>query len=185
MSSSSSAARCLLVLGAAGLLACAQADGECSPSTGELSAGVSIDDLAGDHELIMVATEGEAQGDTVKGLLWLEPFPSGAEPPARENFTMPLYGTLDLEVSRLGAHVPGDAGSNDPAMPGVLVIESTAGPPRVMLRLGSDANRFDRQPFEAEYTILEVRELGDDGFRGTWRSGLTDTEAAGFFCAER
>lgn len=185
MSSGSRVVGLLLALGTAVTLGCGEGEEECVPPTGELSADASADELAGSYELIMVATQGRAAGDTAEGSLSLEPFRRGEGPPARENFRMPLYGTMDLDLSLLGARVPGDVGSNDPAMPGVLVIESTLGPPRMMLRLGSDANRFDRQPFEAEYAILEIREVGDDGFRGTWRSGLADTEAAGHFCAER
>jgi hypothetical protein len=100
----------------------------------------------------------------------------------------PLYGSAELDLAAIDAVRVGSISSNDPAAPGVLVIErhERAGqPPRaeITLRLGSEANRRDRQRVDGGYTALRVRELGPSGFSGTWASGLLRERSAGYFCA--
>jgi hypothetical protein len=108
------------------------------------------------------------------------PGPGGA---AHPGFVAPLFGTADIDLEAVGARLPGRLDSADPNRPGVVVIEATSEPKSIILRLGSEANRRDRQAFEGSYMVLDVREIADRGFRGSWSSGLTQTEAQGFFCA--
>ncbi len=70
-------------------------------------------------------------------------------------------------------------------MPGVIVIERVGEPKRILLRLGSEANRRDLQRFDGGYTVLDVRTLSDNAFGGSWRSGVTRNQAEGYFCAVR
>jgi hypothetical protein len=70
----------------------------------------------------------------------------------------------------------------DPASPGVLVIQS---PGRVMLRIGSEANRRGVRRFDGAYTVLRVQQSTDQGFAGTWQSGLGVDQSSGHFCANR
>ena len=55
----------------------------------------------------------------------------------------------------------------------------------ILLRLGSEANRTDRQAFDAAFTVLEARVVSDDGFFGAWRSGVGTERSDGYFCAVR
>jgi hypothetical protein len=100
--------------------------------------------------------------------------------------TAVLFGSADVALDRVGAAAPGALDSTDPAAPGVLVLEQS-GPSgsRILLRFGAEANRQDLQPFESRYMVLEVQAADRTGFQGAWRSGLTDTEADGYFCAWR
>ena len=97
-------------------------------------------------------------------------------------FTLPLYGTSDVDFASVGAVTPGDASSSDPSRPGVLVLQ---GPGRVMLRVGSEANRRDVRRFDGAYTVLQVQQVSEKGFAGTWRSGVGTEESGGHFCATR
>ena len=97
-----------------------------------------------------------------------------------------LIGTADVALDSVGALVVGDAASTDPTRPGVIVFGSAPGDaPRILMRLGSEANRRDQQPFDSGYTVLDVRAVNTDGFAGPWRSGVVETEAEGYFCARR
>ncbi|MYA32642.1 MAG: hypothetical protein F4164_11830 [Gemmatimonadales bacterium] len=99
---------------------------------------------------------------------------------------LPLFGTADIDVEAVGAVRVGDLSSADPAAPGVLVIEGGGGrQPSILLRFGSDANRRDRVRFDGSFLVLEVRELGHNGFSGIWTSGVPGMETRGHFCAER
>jgi hypothetical protein len=102
----------------------------------------------------------------------------------------PLYGTAEVDLKAVDAVQVGSTSSMDPAAPGVLVIErhERAGQaPRaeIVLRLGSDANRRDRQRVDGGYTALHVREVSSSGFSGTWGSGVMTERSAGYFCAVR
>ena len=111
---------------------------------------------------------------------------AGGDGSAIPGVASPLFGTTDLGVETVGALRVGDLSSADPAAPGVLVIESeTARGPSILLRFGSDANRRDRVRFDGGFTVLELREIGSDGFSGAWTSGAQRLRAAGYFCAER
>ena len=168
----------------------------CAPTTDTLPADASGAGLAGEYRVTIVATTGPALGDTARGTLSLQPYAEemqqvpGAGGAVNPNFVTPVFGALDVDITRLGAVRLGALGSLDPNMPGVIVIERVGGggggePKSILLRLGSEANRRDLQRFDGGYTVLEVQTLSDDSFAGFWRSGVTRTQAEGFFCAVR
>ncbi len=169
----------------------------CVPLSGELAADATLDGWAGEYTLTMV---GGAEGDaaaSAQGTLILHQQSadlrqfSGSDGSAIPRVVAPLFGTTDVGVEAVGALRVGDLSSTDPAAPGVLVIESEiAQGPSILLRFGSDANRRDMVRFDGGFTVLEVREIGDDGFSGTWTSGAWTSGArgrttGGYFCAER
>jgi hypothetical protein len=102
----------------------------------------------------------------------------------------PLYGSTEVDLAAVDAVLVGSTSSLDPEQPGVLAVErhERAGQtPRaeIVMRLGSDANRRDRQRVDGGYTALRVRRVSAEGFAGTWGSGVTGERAAGYFCATR
>jgi hypothetical protein len=135
---------------------------------------VAADKLGGRYTVRMVATSGAKRGTSAEGQMELMP-----NTPAGES---PLYGTAELDFASVGAVVPGDPKSSDPLSPGVLVLEGSSG---VMLRVGSEANRKDVRRFDGAYTALRVTQVTDQGFAGTWRSGLGTEQSEGHFCAVR
>lgn len=164
----------------------------CVESSGPLGPDASLGGWAGEYALTMV---GGAQGDdaaSVQGGLVLQEqledlrqF-AGSGGSAIPGVTSPLFGTTDVGVEVVGTLRVGDLSSADPAAPGVLVIESeTTRGPSILLRFGSDANRRDMVRFDGGFTVLELNEIRDDGFSGTWNSGAQGPRAAGYFCAER
>ena len=164
----------------------------CVPPSGELAADATLDGRAGEYTLRMV---GGAEGDdaaSIQGTLILHQQSadlrqfSGSDGSAIPGVVAPLFGTTDVGVEAVGALRVGDLSSADPAAPGVLVIESeTAQGPSILLRFGSDANRRDMVRFDGGFTVLELREIGGDGFSGTWTSGAWGRATGGYFCAER
>ena len=56
---------------------------------------------------------------------------------------------------------------------------------RLLLRLGSLANRRDVVRFDGGYAVLRVKELNAEGFTGSWESGAPMPTASGHFCATR
>ena len=62
----------------------------------------------------------------------------------------------------------------------MLVIER---PGRLMLRVGSESNRRGVRRFDGGYTVLQVQQITDGGFTGTWRSAVGLEESGGHFCA--
>ena len=91
-----------------------------------------------------------------------------------------------MNVEAVGAVRVGSLSSQDPASPGVLVIESETGTsPSILLRLGSDANRRDIVRFDGGYAVLTVVEITAESFSGTWSSGARGPGSEGFFCATR
>ena len=160
--------------------------GACRPTDGVLAADATLAGAAGAYRLTMVRTdqggEGESAGksSTVSGSLRLHPSASGAFAPASD----PLRGATDVDLRAVGAQRVGDPASEDPAAPGVLVLESRVnGAPRILLRLGSEANRPDQLLFDGGYTVLDVGEITAAGFAGAWRSAAEHRSAAGHFCA--
>jgi hypothetical protein len=166
----------LMLLIGCGSGSAAQADPQtqaCAPveATGE---GVAADELGGRYTLRMVATSGARRGTTSEGQMELMANSSAGGSPS--------HGTVDLDFASVGAVVPGDPESSDPLSPGVLVLEGSGG---VMLRVGSEANRKDVRRFDGAYTVLQVIQITDQGFAGTWRSGLGTERSEGHFCAVR
>ena len=169
---------------------------ECAPTTAELEVGSSAGDYAGEYQLRLVATSGVKKGSTAEGTLKLQPQgqalryrtrPGGA---IDSSVGHPLYGAVDVDLGAVDAVLVGNTTSLDPMRPGVLVVErharsGQAPGAQIVLRLGSDANRRDRQRVDGGYTALHVRQLSSDGFTGTWGSGIMRERAAGYFCATR
>jgi hypothetical protein len=150
--------------------------------------GVAATGLAGEYTLRLIATSGTKNGGSTGGRLALMEQDSAHRSLERSDgsvdttFTFPLYGTAEVEFEAVGAIVPGDAGTPDPLSPGVLVIERRGG---VLLRVGSEANRRGMRRFDGGYTVLEVQQVTDGGFAGTWRSGVGLEQSGGYFCAAR
>jgi len=169
---------------------------ECAPVVNELPPASSAEGLAGVYRLRLVTTSGAREGAATEGTLRLEPQPDtllyrtrlGG---ARDSTVLhPLYGAADVDLALIGAVSVGNTTSLDPMQPGVLVMERRAAPGKpplteITIRLGSDANRRDRQRFDGGYTALRVRQVGPGRLAGSWSSGVTAEHAAGYFCATR
>jgi hypothetical protein len=148
------------------------------PDPGSL---IRVDGLEGAYRLVVVAESGPAAGRSVEGELGLI---------ASDSAGVPFRGWTEAPVGLLGATVPGDAASRDPAAPGVLVLVGPAspgadGPAPVTLRLGSYANSAGPPRFDGSYAALHVREIAADGFSGEWSSGVAGPQVEGRFCAIR
>ena len=132
--------------------------------------------LAGEYTVRLIATSGEKRGRQRRR-------PARAAgagqrlPDSMDRWTarwtrrsaFRSIGTAEVNFAAVGATIPGDPGSSDPSSPGVLVIERPGG---VMLRLGSDANRRGVRRFDGGYMVLQVQQVSDSGFAGTWRSAV-------------
>ena len=161
---------------------------------GPLPADASLEGRAGEYRLTMVEeVDGDPDGATTRTaegslLLFdqmdvLREFAGGAGGPV-PGVTSPLYGSTDVDVEAVGAVRVGSLSSEDPASPGVLVIESETGAsPSILLRLGADANRRTLVRFDGGYTVLTVVEVGEESFSGIWSSGVRGPDSEGFFCA--
>jgi hypothetical protein len=179
---------CSLVL----LAGCAGANaGQSDPkSCGPVSAAAEVETggLEGPYSVRLVATSGAKSGSEVTGRLELMTQDSANRHMTRSDgmqdttVTLPFYGTAEMDFAAVGAVVPGDPMSTDPASPGVLVIDS---PKRVVLRVGSEANRRDVRRFDGAYTALHIQQVTDGGFAGTWQSGVGTEQSGGHFCADR
>ncbi len=146
------------------------------------SAAVEATKLGGSFDVRMVATAGAKRGGTAEGRLELRPHTGAHGSSGGSETAYPLSGTADLDFAAVGAVVPGDPGSSDLLSPGVLVLERDG---RVMLRVGSEANRQDVVRFDGAFTALQVTQVTEDGFAGTWRSGVGLEGSEGHFCASR
>lgn len=160
----------------------------------ELPAASSAEGLAGAYRLRLVATSGAKKGAATEGTLRLDPLTDALRYRTRPGGTRdstvlhPLYGSAYVDLAVVDAVSVGNTTSLDPMQPGVLVMERHAAPgqpPRaeIMIRLGSDANRRDRQRFDGGYTALRVRQVAPGRITGSWSSGVTAERAAGYFCA--
>jgi hypothetical protein len=164
----------------------------CAAAAEWSGAPLPADSLAGDYRLELTSDSGAAAA--VVGSLRLRaadpslpprPGPYGL-PDTTHRY--PLVGAAELDLGAVGAVAPGGTSSNDPAAPGVLVIERPGNSPpgeRILLRLGAEANRPEQLRFDGGYTVLRVREIDRGGFRGDWESGAPLPRAHGRFCASR
>jgi hypothetical protein len=165
-----------------------QADPQACAPVDSAESDLAAADLAASYSIRLIATSGAKEGAAAVGTLELMPQDSAYQSMERSDgvadttFSFPLYGTASVDFASLGATTPGDPGSSDPLSPGVLVIERPNG---LMLRLGSEANRRGVRRFDGGYTVLEVRQVTDSGFAGTWRSGVALEQAGGHFCAAK
>ncbi|UCF19172.1 MAG: hypothetical protein JSU87_14790 [Gemmatimonadota bacterium] len=146
----------------------------------------SAEGLEGEYELTLVAAAGEAEGRSASGRLWLyanapemRALPAAAGG-VRSDASAPLYGATDVAPEAVGGLRLGDPMSRDPEKPGVLLVQQNG---RIVLRVGSEANRRGLLRFDGGYFVLRVQEVTDAGFAGTWASGLLEVQAQGHFCA--
>jgi hypothetical protein len=193
--------RSRVILGIVVLLACRGAAGraspeKCAPVTADLPLSSTSAGLEGEYQLRLVATSGAKTGTAVEGTLTLQSQPEAlryqTRPGGAPDTTVshPLYGSTDLDLAAVDAVSVGSTTSTDPMQPGVLVVERysasrQARPATITIRLGSEANRRDRQRFDGGYTALRVRQVGPGRLAGSWSSGVTAESAAGYFCATR
>jgi hypothetical protein len=142
--------------------------------------------LAGQYMVRLIATSGAKEDASADGHLALMEQDSAyraverADGSVDTTYSLPLYGTAEVDFASVGATIPGSTASSDPLSPGVLVIQRPGG---VMLRLGSEGNRRGVRSFDGAYTVLQVQQITDQGFAGTWRSGVGLEESGGHFCA--
>ena len=180
---------CLLLLAGCGGANAGQSDPQaCAPVESESAAVTTAAAIRGEYTVRLVATSGAQRGAATEGRLELLPrdsayrrlmLPDGSRD---TTYTFPLYGTVNLDFASVGAVAPGDPASSDPMSPGVLVIERPGG---VMLRVGSVANRWGMRRFDGAFTVLRVQQASDQGFAGTWQSGVGTETSGGHFCAVR
>lgn len=157
---------------------------DCEATESTLDADATLAGAAGAYQLTLVGGRSGGKLPEARGTLVLMPSTFG--PDAFSPSSSPLSGATDVDLRAVGAFPPGDAGSQDPAAPGVLVLESRDGDtPRILLRLGADANRPDSPLFDGSYAVLEVRRITASGFAGIWRSAVDRLAASGHFCAWR
>ena len=163
---------------------------ECVRPEGVLATDGSLEGRVGDYRLTMVEEVDGTPTRRVQGSLVLltqvESFRQfeGSAGGSIPGVTSPLFGSTDVNVEAVGAVRVGSLSSQDPASPGVLVIESETGTsPSILLRLGSDANRRDVVRFDGGYAVLAVVEITAESFSGTWSSGARGPGSEGFFCA--
>lgn len=164
----------------------------CVRPEGELAADASLEGRAGNYRLTMVEEVDGIPRRAVEGSLILLTQVSsfrqfqGSTGGSIPGVTSPLFGSTDVDVEAVGAVRVGNLSSQEPASPGVLVIESETGAsPSILLRLGSDANRRDLVRFDGGYAVLTVVEVTAESFSGTWSSGARGPDSEGFFCATR
>ncbi len=156
----------------------------CQPTEAILSPSATLSSAAGTFRLTLVRPLPEQASLAAYGVLLLSP--STLDPLAFAPAVAPLTGATDIDLDAVGAFPIGDPASTDPAAPGVLVLESSGDVShRILLRIGSDANRPDKPLFDDGFTVLKVREVANQGFRGSWESRAGHMEARGHFCASR
>ena len=176
------------VLAACGGATTGQADPQACAPVAAPASDLTADGLAGEYTVRLIATSGPKQDASASGRLELRAQDSAyrttdrVDGSADTTYSFPLYGTAEVDFAALGATIPGDPGSSDPSSPGVLVIERPGG---VMLRLGSVANRRGIRRFDGGYMVLQVQQVTDSGFAGSWRSAANLQESGGHFCAVR
>lgn len=152
----------------------------CEPVDATLSTGDVLPAGSSAYRLAMFRGDATSRPAWTAGTLLLEPRP--AELRRMNDWSVPLQGTSDIDIARVGAHDTGALDSDDPRAPGVLVLQSDA-EPMILLRLGAAANRSDETAFDGAFTVLTVRAVDGEGFRGSWRSGSFGNEVRGYFCA--
>ena len=160
------------------ILRCAFGPGEAVSSSGATG-------LAGAHVLFMVSDAADSK--VARGGLDLHA-PEGQS--SGFGLAPALIGATEIDASEVGAAVPGSAASVNPFAPGVglYVFAEDAERPddlTVVIRLGEEANRRDRQRFDGAHTTLLLESIGADRFGGTWTSADGARRASGLFCAVR
>lgn len=152
-------------------------------------------DLAGEYRITLYATSGPEVGSTTGGRMTLMPQSEAllgvpdVDGTPLPGASMPLYGSAEVALARVGAAAAGELGAVGPEAPGVGVYAQAAQagvPPGLTLRLGAEANRRGQIRFDGTYMSLTVRKSGTAGLSGEWHSGGVEGErASGRFCATR
>ena len=159
---------------------------DCMPASFDLPEDATLSDRAGHYRLTLVEVVGNTSKRTVQGSLALITLRPQNQHDSSNRVRTPLFGYTDVDLRSVGAYRVGDPGSQDPLAPGVLVLESDRNGQRaITLRIGSEANRRDVVRYDGAYTVLEVQQISEKGFAGSWRSGLRLSRVSGYFCAVR
>lgn len=159
----------------------------CAPATVGPNAGAA-EALAGNYRLKLVATAGSRAGEAAEGTLGLQPYEGSLRAVTiggiRDTAASYVhFGSTDVDLEAVGAVRLGHLGSLDPTRPGVVMVERKGS---ITLRLGSEANRRDVVRFDGGFTALRVGGTTQDGFTGSWSSGVgIQRSSAGYFCAVR
>ena len=157
---------------------------ECYATSEYLPANASLSDRAGQYRLTLVEVVDETSNRSALGTLTLRRQTQDLD--SLLDVSTPLYGYSDINLRSVGAYRVGDPSRQDPKTPGVLVLESDRTGQRVItLRFGSEANRRDVVRYDGAYTVLNVQKIHENGFIGSWRSGLRLSVVSGYFCAEQ
>lgn len=183
------------------LLGCRARTGElgpagCRPVASPLAPGATAAEIAGEYRLVLVADSASSHPERVTGTLRLEPYEGVLRQRTRLDGSLDsttiyaAFGSTDIDLSAVGAAEVGSTQSEDPVSPGVVVLErrTVSGKEpatNILLRLGSEANRRDRQRFDGGYTALYVRSISADQFAGDWASAVAGPSVKGHFCAMR
>jgi hypothetical protein len=176
----------LVLLAACGGANAGQADPQACAPVQTPASDLAATGLAGQYTVRLIATSGAKVGASADGRLALMEQDSAYRSLERSDgsvdttYSFPLYGMAEVDFAAVGATAPGNPGSTDPLSPGVLAIQRPGG---VMLRVGSEANRRGVRRFDGGYTVLEVQQVTDQSFAGTWRSGVGLEQSGGHFCA--
>ncbi|MDT8369153.1 MAG: hypothetical protein RQ745_08085 [Longimicrobiales bacterium] len=146
------------------------------------------------YTLEMVATRGDSAGSIEVGVLLLMPHTAemqvvrGMDGEPIPGASSPLFGPTNIDLGALGAYPMGGLDSRDPEAPGAGVYEmhSGEGPPSIIVRFGSAANRRSGTPIDGATTALHLTAIDEAGFSGRWQSASNaEVRASGYFCATR
>lgn len=170
----------------------------CAPTSDTLPASATTKGMAGTYQLTIVGTGGKAADQRTRGTLklWAPPnsfqiirWPGGRQHP---HLTIPLIGTAQIYLGRVGGLKNGGWTSPDPAAPGIAVSEwhdTSRDKPRtnIELHLGANGNRRSRRQLDGPYNALYVDKVDSNGFWGRWHAslGYSTYKADGYFCAIR
>ena len=164
--------------GGAGSSSGTEPAGACMPTDATLTDGATLAGMAGSYRLVAVAPDGA----TAEGRMTLTERTSGQTSIGQTS--LPLQGTAEIDFAAVGAAALPGMDSDDPARPGVLVLESDEEEGRrILVRFGMQANDLGQPAFDGSFTLLEPREISGNGFRGSWRSGGAAPSRSGHFCA--
>ena len=118
----------------------------CEPVDATLGAGDLLPAGSSAYRLAMFRGDANSRPAWAAGTLLLEPRP--AELRRMNDWSVPLQGTSDIDVARIGAHDTGALDSDDPRAPGVLVLQSDA-ENMILLRLGPQPIARTKRPSTA------------------------------------
>jgi hypothetical protein len=196
----------ILTFGFIGLQVSAQAAQQqlasnCEPVTESQQSFEGARITPGEYLITFVATKGNKSGSAVSGRMWLTPTSrrdksprTGESAPTNEDSArVPLYGAIDVDLSRVDAPMGdsdkiSDPMSRDPIYPGVLahVIDFYNAPKgQIALLIGTVSNqRTDNLYTDGAGIGLFVKKLDDDAFSGSWGPwGILNGWKRSFLCS--